>query len=211
MGGFCFSEAPFHELEHQAGAIFLSPEPIWAPIGGVGARAHQNHIRRRCRGAGGTEGTGELRGEAWLRRPWAVAGPGCGARGRWQRLAAAPVGGGRTWLRHPWAVAGPGCGARGRWQRLAAAPVGGGRAWLRHPWTVAAPGCGARRRWQGLAAAPVDGGRAWPDNESTRRAKLAARTTRGRAAAHGAARPHCRIRRRPEHQRSHRHKHRHKH
>ena len=28
-------------------------------------------------------------------------------------------------------------------------------------------------------------GRAWPDNESTRRAKLAARTARGRAAAHG--------------------------
>ena len=36
---------------------------------------------------------------------------------------------------------------------------------------------------------PVGGGRAWPDNESTRRAKLAARTARGRAAAHGAARP----------------------
>ena len=29
------------------------------------------------------------------------------------------------------------------------------------------------------------GGGAWPDNESTRRAKLAARTASGRAAAHG--------------------------
>ena len=56
---------------------------------------------------------------AWLRCPWAVAGPGCGARGRWQGLAAAPVGGGRAWLRHPWVAAGPGCGARGRRQGLA--------------------------------------------------------------------------------------------
>ena len=45
---------------------------------------------------------------AWLRCPWAVAGPGCGTRGRRQGLAAAPVGGGRAWLRHPWTAAGPG-------------------------------------------------------------------------------------------------------
>ena len=38
---------------------------------------------------------------------------------------------------------------------------------------------------QSLAAVPVGGGRAWPGFEATRRAKLAARTTRGRAAAHG--------------------------
>ena len=38
---------------------------------------------------------------------------------------------------------------------------------------------------EGLAAVLVGGGGAWPDNESTRRVKLAARTTRGRAAAHG--------------------------
>ena len=37
-------------------------------------------------------------------------------------------------------------------------------------------------RW-GMAAVPV-GGRAWPDNESTRRAKLAARTAHGRVATH---------------------------
>ena len=43
---------------------------------------------------------------------------------------------------------------------------------------------GGRQRTAGVAAVPVGGGRAWPDNESTRRAKLAARTTRGRAAAH---------------------------
>ena len=56
----------------------------------------------------GPEGMAGLRGRTWLRHPWAVAGPGCGARGRWQRLAAVPVGGGRAWLRHPWTVAGPG-------------------------------------------------------------------------------------------------------
>ena len=38
---------------------------------------------------------------------------------------------------------------------------------------------------EGQAAMPVGGGRAWPDNEPTRRAKLAARTAGGRAAAHG--------------------------
>ena len=32
---------------------------------------------------------------------------------------------------------------------------------------------------------PVGGGGAWPGFEATRRAKLAARTARGRAAAHG--------------------------
>ena len=38
---------------------------------------------------------------------------------------------------------------------------------------------------EGQTAVPVGGGRAWPDNEPTRRAKLAARTASGRAAAHG--------------------------
>ena len=40
------------------------------------------------------------------------------------------------------------------------------------------------RRVAGLAAVPVGGGWAWPGFEATHRAKLAARTTRGRAAAH---------------------------
>ena len=38
---------------------------------------------------------------------------------------------------------------------------------------------------EGQAAADVGGGGAWPGFETTRRAKLAARTARGRAAAHG--------------------------
>ena len=38
---------------------------------------------------------------------------------------------------------------------------------------------------EGQAAVPVGGGGAWPGFEPTRRAKLAARTASGRAAAHG--------------------------
>ena len=38
---------------------------------------------------------------------------------------------------------------------------------------------------EGQAAVPVGGGGDWPGFEATRRAKLAARTARGRAAAHG--------------------------
>ena len=38
---------------------------------------------------------------------------------------------------------------------------------------------------EGQAALPMGGGGAWPGFETTRRAKLAARTARGRAAAHG--------------------------
>ena len=81
--------------------------------------------------------------------------------------------------------------------------VGGGGAWLRCPWVLAGPGRALSRRvelpnsdqapqvWrapegpEGLAAVPVGGGGAWPGFETTRRAKLAARTARGRAAAHG--------------------------
>ena len=48
--------------------------------------------------------------------------------------------------------------------------------------------CGGHRRIRrvaGLAAVPVGGSGAWPGFKATRRAKLAARTARGRAAAHG--------------------------
>ena len=48
--------------------------------------------------------------------------------------------------------------------------------------------CKAPHAWrapEGSAAVPVGGGGAWPGFETTRRAQLAARTARGRAAAHG--------------------------
>ena len=84
-----------------------------------------------------------------------------------------------------------------------AVPVGGSRAWpcfettrrsasiTTTPQVWGAPeGTGGRARrhleyQRGKAAVPVGGGRAWPDNEPTHRATLAARTARGRAAAHG--------------------------
>ena len=56
---------------------------------------------------------------------------------------------------------------------------------------------------EGLAAAAVGGGGAWPGFETTRRAELAARTARGRAAAHGRTKqpgPTSQARRHPEHQ-----------
>ena len=56
---------------------------------------------------------------------------------------------------------------------------------LRGQAAAAGLGRGAGGRWRGHAAAPVGGGGAWPGFETTRRAKLAARTASGRAAAHG--------------------------
>ena len=59
---------------------------------------------------------------------------------------------------------------------------------------------------EGPAAVPVGGGGAWPGFETTRRAKLAARTARGRAAAHGHTKQPgpTKHARRPEHQRQQR-------
>ena len=83
------------------------------------------------------------------------------------------------WMRVLRDRGGPGCGARGRWRGL---------AWLRDDTPISDPAplvWRAREGLVGLAAVPVGGGGAWPGFEATRRAKLAARTARGRAAAHG--------------------------
>ena len=100
--------------------------------------------------------------------------------------------------------------------------------WLRCPWAVAE----TNRQHTNDKHRPIGGRRgacgAWPGFETTRRAKLAARTASGRAghaaagdlAGHSnagdpagrrpradkAARPHSRALRRPEHQRHHKHK-----
>ena len=66
-------------------------------------------------------------------------------------------------------------------------------AWSRCRWVAAEPGQVGHRQQaptdgrppRGQAAVPVGGGGAWPGFETTRRAKLAARTASGRAAAHG--------------------------
>ena len=75
-----------------------------------------------------------------------------------------------------------GCGARGRWRGLAGHTRTIVTAGVEGAGGTGGPGRTSRR---GLAAAPVGGGGAWPGFETTRRAKLAARTVSGRAAAHG--------------------------
>ena len=122
------------------------------------------------------------------------ARPDCGTCGR------------RARLRHLWAAAGPGRASRrrtephvstpsaagaegsGGMEGQAAVPVGGGGAWPgfepTHKHTSVHQAPPVRRAPEGSAAVPVGGGGAWPGFEATRRAKLAARTARGRAAAH---------------------------
>ena len=87
-------------------------------------------------------------------------------------------------------------GADGQRQGQAGVLVGSGRARPGCWWAATGPGRAihsdlaplVRRAPEGsvgLAAVPVGGDGAWPGFEATRRAKLAARTARGRAAAHG--------------------------
>ena len=87
------------------------------------------------------------------------------------------------------------------------------KARLRRPWAMAGPGWAIHSDpfplvWrapegpEGLAAVPVGGGGAWPGFETTRRAKLAARTASGRATAHGRTKqpgPTSQALRRPKH------------
>ena len=122
------------------------------------------------------------------RAAWS-AEPDHNARGRWRGLARQRVDaqshtsattphwyGGhrrvrRTRPRCPWAVAGPGQASRRRAEPHISDPA---------PQVWRAP-----EGQEGQAAVPVGGGGAWPGFETTRRAKLAARTASGRAAAHG--------------------------
>ena len=127
--------------------------------------------------------------KAWLRCPWAVAGPGrASRRGESYSAQQAPL------VRR--APEGP--------EGLAAVPVGGGGAWPRCWSAAAGPGRASRRRaepyisapaplvWrapegpEGLAAVPVGGGGAWPGFEIDH-SEPQARVwrSRGRAAAHG--------------------------
>ena len=53
------------------------------------------------------------------------------------------------------------------------------------PLIVAGIGVVSQGPEEGQTAVPVGDGRAWPGFETTRRAKLAARTASGRAATHG--------------------------
>ena len=121
--------------------------------------------------------TARARGVAWPRCP-RVAGPGQTTRRRTKPHASTP---GPTGMEGAGGTGGPGCGARG-WRGLAGQR---GDAPNHTPAHQAPPVWRAPEGPEGLDAVPVGGGGAWPDNEATRRAKLAARTARGRAAAHG--------------------------
>ena len=141
---------------------------------------------------------GNALGRAWLRCPWAAAGPGwasrrrittqhrrrrrCGGRRRVRRARAGfeidhsePLGS-RVAISRAAGTDGARntSGATSNKLHRAFQP----RHWRRGRRRV-------RRAQEGLAAVPVGGGGAWPGFETTRRAKLAARTARGRAAAHG--------------------------
>ena len=132
------------------------------------------------------------------RHPWAAAGPGRASRRRAERSS----------RRGRLAGGPPPTGAESSPARnnsaRAAAPVTGRctRYGALHPIRRGAlPTDRVQRpesqeqtrnlRDAGQAAVPVGGGGTWPDNESTRRAKLAARTARGRADAHGRVKQPC--------------------
>ena len=188
---------------HLAGAIFLSQRHPKLPPGATQGRYFFHTAPRD-----------DTESPPVCRAPRGM-GPGRGAGGRWRGLAGhrddAPshtsatkrhwCGGRRRirrdWLRCPWAVAGPGRASRWRTdQRSGPTGVEGAGG-------TRGPGCGARGRWRGLAGQRADapshtsatrphwcGGRrrdrrARAGFEPTRRAKLAARTASGRAAAHG--------------------------
>ena len=109
-------------------------------------------------GPTGVEGTGGMEGQAAA--PIAVVGPGCGARGRRRGPARQ-----RADTQAHVSTPGPtGVEGTGGMEGQAAAPI-----------AVVGPGCGARGRRRGLAGLRGDA----PSQ------RLAARTARGRAAAHG--------------------------
>ena len=123
-----------------------------------------------------------------------TGGPGCGARGRQRGLAGlrgdaqshtsahqAP----QVW-RAPEGPAAAPEGLRGLAGQRADAQSHTSAHQAPQVWRAPeGPGARASLQTRGLAAVPVGGGRARAGFEATRRAKLAARTARGRAAAHG--------------------------
>ena len=105
-GDISFTEAPQTTARCYAGAIFLSYSPSGRhrePAGVEGAARHGAWPRCRWAAAGPGQATSR-RVEAPISNPGPTGlegaggtrGPGCGARGRWRGLAAAPVGGGRA-------------------------------------------------------------------------------------------------------------------
>ena len=136
-GDISFTEAPQTTARCYAGVIFLSYSPSGRhrePAGVEGAARHG--AWPRCRWAAAGPGRASRRCAAPISTPGPTGlegagvsgGPGCGARGRWRGLAAAPVGGGGAWPRRRWAAAGPGRASRSATpsRRLACGDLAGG-------------------------------------------------------------------------------------
>ena len=166
---------------HQSGGIALQEGATRRRHAARGLRVVQNPRHHRCGGC------------------WRDRGPGCGARGRRQGLAAVPVGGGGAWPRQishaipprhdPTQAQKP----QNINDQISKPEILSGELHAKLPrcsqdsrhTTTRPRSLGSSGGSEGLAAVPVGGGGAWLGFEATRRAKLAARTTRGRAAAHG--------------------------
>ena len=113
-------DAPNHTPAHQAPLVWRAPEGpeglAAVPVGGGRARADNESTRRaHIRDLAPPVRRAPVGWRAWLRCPWAAAGPGRTTSQRaehtsetWHRRC-----GGRRW------DGGPGCGARGRWRGLA--------------------------------------------------------------------------------------------
>ena len=162
-------------------ADFRPFSPCWGDISfteppRTTARCYAGAIILSCSPFGATA---RARGVAWPRCPWAAVGPDRTTRRHTKPHASTP---GTTGLEGTGRTGGPGCGAHGRWRGMDGQR---GNAPNHTPAHQAPLAWRAPEGPEGLAAVPVGGGGAWPGFETTRRAKLAARTARGRAAAHG--------------------------
>ena len=157
-----------------------------APVTGRCTRSEEVHcLRIGCSTPNHKNKRGICETRARLRHPWAAAGPGRASRRRAEPKArgADESRAGRRPRAHK--AARPGTTARGALHPIRRGALPTDR--VQHTQSQEQT---RNLRDASLAAAPVGGGWAWPDNEPTRRAKLAARTARGRADAHGRVKQH---------------------
>ena len=166
---------------HQSGGIALHEGATRRRHAARGLRVVQNPRHHRCGGCWRDR-------RAWLRCPWAVVGPGRAPRRNDETTArqishAIPPRHDPTQAQKPQNIN----------DRISKPEILSGELHAKLPrcsqdsrhTTTRPRSLGSSGGSEGLAAVPVGGGGAWLGFEATRRAKLAARTTRGRAAAHG--------------------------
>ena len=173
--GRCFFQS---ERDDRTTPVWRAPEgTITAPVDGGGAWPDNTQTPRPIGGRHEACGT-------WPRCRWAAAGPGRASSRRAELPISDP---GPTGVEGAGGSGGHGRASRRGAERseVATRPAVPGR--LRGDAPDRTSATQAPLVWrvpEGPAAVPVGGGGAWPGFEATRRAKLAARTARGRAAAH---------------------------